>query len=46
MNKTVPVALTLASLLTLSGCAGTTSDFECNAKAAGQLYRHARGEYC
>jgi conjugal transfer pilus assembly protein TraV len=31
MNKTVPVALTLASLLTLSGCAGTTSDFECNA---------------
>lgn len=31
MNKTAPVALTLASLLTLSGCAGTTSDFECNA---------------
>lgn len=31
MNKTVPFALTLASLLTLSGCAGTASDFECNA---------------
>lgn len=31
MNKIVPLALALGSLLILSGCAGTASDFECNA---------------
>lgn len=31
MNRTFPYALSLASVLTLSGCAGTASDFECNA---------------
>lgn len=31
MNKIVPLALTIGSLLILSGCAGTASDFECNA---------------
>lgn len=31
MNRTLPFALSLASVLTLAGCAGTASDFECNA---------------
>lgn len=31
MNKTLPFALSLAGILMLSGCAGTASDFECNA---------------
>lgn len=31
MNRILPFALSLASVLTLSGCAGTASDFECNA---------------
>jgi conjugal transfer pilus assembly protein TraV len=31
MNKIMPITLALAGLLTLSGCAGTASDFECNA---------------
>lgn len=31
MNKTTSFALTLSSILLLSGCAGTASDFECNA---------------
>lgn len=31
MNKTLPFALSLAGILVLSGCAGTASDFECNA---------------
>lgn len=31
MNKTAPLIMTLGSILLLSGCAGTASDFECNA---------------
>lgn len=31
MNKTLPIALSLAGILMLSACAGTASDFECNA---------------
>lgn len=31
MNRTLPFALSLVGILTLSGCAGTSSDFECNA---------------
>lgn len=31
MNRYLPFALSLASVLTLAGCAGTASDFECNA---------------
>lgn len=31
MNRTLPFALSLVGILTLSGCAGTASDFECNA---------------
>ncbi|NXZ90002.1 type IV conjugative transfer system lipoprotein TraV [Serratia fonticola] len=31
MNKIPLLTLTLGSILTLSGCAGTSSDFECNA---------------
>lgn len=31
MNKLAPLVMTLGSLLLLSGCAGTASDFECNA---------------
>lgn len=31
MNRILPFALSLVSVLTLAGCAGTASDFECNA---------------
>lgn len=31
MNRTLPFALSLVGILMLSGCAGTASDFECNA---------------
>ena len=31
MNKTLPFALSLAGILMLAGCAGTASDFECDA---------------
>ena len=31
MNKIIPISLTLVSILMLLGCAGATSDFECNA---------------
>lgn len=31
MNKLAPLVMTLGSILLLSGCAGTASDFECNA---------------